>query len=298
MRRRARGSGIALAAGVLLALAALAAGTASAWHPPTTEAEAQRRATADARRRAALFALPAAAHAVTRLPAHLRLGKPPVPASNRWVDIASRWRFDWPMPKVVAYLRTHAPPGAEVEDEGAQVYRGKTIEHGLELSWDQNGWQAESRYAYLRVVPDGSGAALRIDTVASWKHPDLSADIIPATAFLKIELTKNRPEKTRQVAEITDPTTISTVAGEINELPFFGPRTKICPETDTGELRMSFRAEPKGKQIADLRLELPACGYSIETEVENNFSHDRTEGQRLLEAVEPLLPASEPRGRD
>jgi hypothetical protein len=204
------------------------------------------------------------------------------------------------MAKVLAYFRAHRPRGTSVEDEGAQIYRGKPIEHGLELSWDQFPWQAENRYAFVRVVPDGRGTAFRIDTVASWKRPDPSADIVPTTGFLKIELNREEGEKrTRQRAEITDRSTIAAIAALINEAPFFGPHSKLCPEPDgTGDLWLTFRAAPKGKEIASVRQELPPCAYTLEPEVEGKFSHDRIGSQALVEAVEPLLPAPEPVGRD
>jgi hypothetical protein len=295
--RRRRAAGLLLATGALLVLVALAAGPASAWHPAQTEAEAHRRARDDARHRAELLVVPPGAREVARLPGRLGLGKPPVRTSNRWVDIASRWRTNWPMAKVVAFLRTHKPKGAGIEDEGAQVYRGRTIEHELGLTWNQYEWWASERDAYVRVVPDGRGSALRFDTVASWRPVEPSADVIPTTGFLKIRLTHERPERTQQVAEITDRATIAAIAELINGLPFAGPHGKYCPETDTGDLWLTFRTAPEGKEVAGVRQELPACGYTLEPEVERKLSHDRVDGQKLLEAVEPLLPAPEPGGR-
>jgi hypothetical protein len=281
-----------VAATLLLALVGLSAASASAWHPPMTEAEAHRRAFGDARRRAESIPVPPGAKEEIRLPGRLGLGKPVVPASNRWVDISTRWRSRAPMAKVIAFFRSHRPRGASIEDEGAQIFRGRPIEHGLELTWDQNGWQAESRYAFLRVVPDGHGSAFRIDTVASWKRPDPSADIVPTTGFLKIELDREEGgERTRQVAEITDRPTIAAIAATINAAPFFGPHTKTCPERDgTADLWLTFSSKSGGTEIASVRQELPPCAYSLEPEVEGKFSHDRTGGQALVEAVEPLLP--------
>jgi hypothetical protein len=294
-RRRA-----ALVATLVLGLAGLLAASASAWHPPTTEAEARRRAAADARRRADSISVPPAAKEVTRLPGRLGLGKAVVAESNRWIDISTRWRVDLPMAKVLAYFRTHRPRGASIFDEGAQIYRGKPLEHGLEVSWDQYPWQAESRYAFVRVVPAGRGSAFRIDTVASWKRPDPSADIVPTTAYLKIELNREEgDERMRQLAEITDRPTIAAIAAVINEAPFFGPHSKLCPESDgTADLWLTFRNAPKGKEIASVRQELPPCAYTLEPEVEGKFSHDRIGSQALLEAVEPLLPAPERVGRE
>lgn len=297
MSGRAR---LAVAAILALALAGLVAASASAWHPPTTEAEAHRRASADARRRAESIRVPPGAVAATKLPSRLGLSKPVVPESNRWIDISTRWRSPEPMAKTIAYFRAHRPRGTSVEDEGAQIFRGRPIEHGFELTWDQNGWQAESRYAFLRVVPDGRGSAFRIDTVASWKRPDPSADIVPTTGFLKIELNREEGgERTRQLVEVTDRATIAAIAATINEAPFFGPHTKLCPEPDgTADLWLTFRNSSAGKEVASVRQELPPCAYSLEPEVENKFSHDRTGGQALLEAVEPLLPAPERVGRE
>jgi hypothetical protein len=290
----------AFAATLALALVGLAVGSASAWHPPTTEAEAHRRAAADAQRRAASIQVPPGAKGVPRLPSRLGLGKPVVPESNRWIDVSTRWRSREPMAKVFAYFRSHRPKGTSVEDEGAQIFRGRPIEHGLELTWQQNGWQAESRQAFVRVVADGGGSAFRIDTVASWKRPDPSADIVPTTNFLKIELDREEGrERTRQVADITDRATIAAIAATVNAAPFFGPHTKICPEPDyTADLWLTFRSGPGGKQIATVRQELPPCAYSLEPEVEGKFSHDRTGGQALVEAVEPLLPAPEKVGKE
>jgi hypothetical protein len=286
---------VVLAIAASLPVVALAAEPTSEWHPPTTEAEAQRRADNDAHHRAALVVMPPGAREVARLPGHLGLGKPVVPTSSRWIDLVSRWRIDWPVPKVIAYFRSHRPAGARVDDEGAQVYRGKAIEHGLEISWDQYEWWASERDAYLRLVPDGTGTAIRLDTVASWRRPEPSADIVPTTGFLKIELVRGEPTKTRQIAEITDRATIATVAATINAAPFFGPHTKVtCPEGYDGDLWLTFRAAPKGKRIASVRQELPSCAYSLEPEVENKLSHDRTEGQPLVELVETLLPPPEP----
>lgn len=290
----------AFVATLVLALVGLVAASASAWHPPTTEAEAHRRAAADAHRRAEAISVPSGAREVTRLPSRLGLGKPVLRESNRWIDISTRWRSREPMAKVLAWFRAHHPRGTSVEDEGAQIFRGRPIEHGLELTWNQNGWQAESRHAFVRVAPDGSGSAFRIDTVASWKRPDPSADIVPTTGFLKIELDREEGGKrTRQVAEITDRATIAAVAAVINDAPFFGPHTKICPEPDyTADLWLTFRSAPKGKKIATVRQKLPPCAYSLEPEVEDKFSHDRTGGQALVEAVEPLLPAPVQVGKD
>ncbi len=292
MSHRAR---TAVTATLTVALLGLAAASASAWHPPRTGAEAHLRAAADARRRAESISVPAGAEEVTRLPSRLGLGKRVVPESHRWIDISTRWRSSEPIARVIAYFRSHHPRGSSIEDEGAQIFRGRPIEHGLELIWDQNGWQAESRYAFVRVVPAGRGSAFRIDTVASWKRPDPSADVVPTTTFLKVELDReDRGERTRQVAEVTDRATIAAVAATINEAPFFGPHTKICPEPEyTADLWLSFRGSPDGKEVASVRQELPPCAYSLEPEVEGNFSHDRTGGQALLEAVEPLLPAPE-----
>jgi hypothetical protein len=297
MSGRAR---FALATALAVALIGLAAASASAWHPPTTESEAHRRAAADARRRAESIRLPPGAREVAGLPGRLGLGKPPVAESNRWIDISTRWRSRAPMAKVIAFFRSHHPRGTSIEDEGAQIFRGRPIEHGLELTWDQNGWQAESRYAFVRIVPDGRGTAFRIDTVASWKRPDPSADIVPTTSFLKIELDREEENgRTRQVAEVTDRATIASIAAAVNEAPFFGPHTKICPEPRyTADLWLTFRNSPEGKEIASVRQELPPCAYSLEPEVERKFSHDRTGGQALLEAVEPLLPAPEQVGKD
>lgn len=243
--------------------------------------------------------MPHGATEVTTLPGRAGLGKPVVPESSRWIEISTRWRSREPMAKVIAHFRSHRPRGTSVEDEGAQIFRGKPVEHGLELIWDQNGWEAESRYAFVRIVPDGRGSAFRIDTVASWKRPDPSADVVPTTGFLKIELDREEgSERTRQVAEINDRATIAAIAATINEAPFFGPHTKLCPEPDyTADLWLTFRSTPKGKKIASVRQELPPCAYSLEPEVEGKFSHDRTGGQALLEAVEPLLPAPERIGK-
>jgi hypothetical protein len=286
-----------------LVLVGLISASASAWHPPTTEAEAHRRAVADARRRAESIRVPPGATEVAKLPGRLGFGKAVVPESSRWIDIPTRWRSREPMAKVIAYFRSHRPRGSSIKDEGAQIFRGRPIEHGLELTWDQNGWQAESRNAFVRIVPDGSGSAFRIDTVASWKHPDPSADIVPTTGFLKIELDREEGnERTRQVAELTDRATIASIASiaaTINEAPFFGPHTKVCPEPRyTADLWLTFRDSPDGKEVAGVRQELPPCAYSLEPEVEGKFSHDRTGGQALLEAVEPLLPAPERVGKD
>jgi len=283
-----------LTAGTLLVLA-VAANTASAWHPPTTEAEARRRASNDADHRAALLIVPRGARQVARLPGRLGLGKPVVPTSNRWIDIASRWRSNWPMPKLIAYFRAHRPQGARVKDDGALIYRGRPIEHDLEVSWNQYEWWASDRYATIRIVPDGSGTAFRFDTVASWRRPEPSADIVPTTNFLKIELRRGEPTKTVQVAEITDRATIAAVAETINSVPFYGPHTRpTCPENYEGDLWLTFRDAPKGKEVASVRQELPACSFSLEPEVEHKLSHPRFGGQALVEAVEPLLPAPEP----
>ncbi len=289
---------LTLALVVALALAGIGAGAASAWHPADTEAEGHERALADAQRREGLLRIPPGAKEVSTLPGRLGLGKPPVPTSSRWIDLASRWRSPQPMAKVIAYFQHHRPRGASIEDEGAQIYRGRAIEHDLLIGWYRSNYSAEERVAYLRIVPDGSGSAFRIDTVASWERADPSADVIPVTGFLKIEVTHDKPEHTRQVAEITDRATIASVAATVNGLPFYGPKTKSCPETDTGELYLTFRTAPKGKRVASVRQELPACGYGVEPEVGRKFSHERTEGQKLLEAVEPLLPAPEQIGEE
>jgi hypothetical protein len=290
----------AFAATLALALVGLVAASASAWHPPTTETEAHRRAAADTRRREESIQVPPGAREVTKLPGRLGLGKPVLRQSNRWIDISTRWRSREPMAKVIAFFRSHHPKGTSVEDEGAQIFRGRPIEHALELTWGQNGWQAESRHAFVRVVPDGRGSAFRVDTVASWKRPDPSADIVPTTGFLKIELDREKGnERTRQVTELTDRATIARVAATVNAAPFFGPHTKVCPEPDyTADLWLTFRSAPKGKKIATVRQELPPCAYSLEPEVEHKFSHDRTGGQALVEAVEPLLPAPKEVGKD
>jgi hypothetical protein len=297
MSSRAR---LVVAAFLALALAALAATSASAWRPPTTESEARHRADADARRRAGSIRVPQGAVEAIKLPSRLGLGKPVVPQSSRWIDLPTRWRSPQSMAEVIAFFRSHRPRGTSVEDEGAQIFRGRPIEHGLELIWNQNGWQAESRYAFVRVVPDGRGSAFRIDTVASWKRPDPSADIVPPTGFLKIELNREEDgERTRQLTEVTDRPTIAAIAATINEAPFFGPHTKLCPEPDgTADLWLTFRGSPGGKEVASVRQELPPCAYSLEPEVEGKLSHDRTGGQALLEAVEPLLPAPERVGKD
>jgi hypothetical protein len=284
-----------LAATLVLALVGLAAASASAWHPPTTEAEARRRAGADARRRAEAIRVPPGSREVARLPGRLGLGKPVVPERSRWIDLATRWRSPLPMARVLAYFRSHRPRGSAVEDEGAQIFRGRPIEHGLELTWGEDGWEAESRYAFVRVVPDGRGSAFRIDTVASWEHPDPSADVVPTTGYLKIELNREEgDERTRRLAEITDRATIASIAATINATPFFGPHTKLCPEPRyTSDLWLTFRTAPAGKEIASVRQELPPCAYGLDPEVEGKFSHERTGGQALVEAVEPLLPAPE-----
>ncbi len=103
-----------------------------------------------------------------------------VPGSPYLVDRSAWWTAPGSLPAVVAWLRAHAPPGADMAATGASFLHGVVEWQGVGWSFASQGPAVTWMQLAVMVAPDGPGmVGMRADAQVIWDPLRTRASLIP-----------------------------------------------------------------------------------------------------------------------
>jgi hypothetical protein len=211
----------------------------------------------------ASFVPPPGAVRAAAVPAALRQ-PPSVMATLDLATATSYWRAPGSPAAVLGWEAAHLPRRFTGSASGSASTAGVVQSRFQGFSLPSVAGLYSTRQLLVSVASAGAGqTAIRVDAQVTWLPAKPAAERIPdsATAVV-IALRRGMNSRGAPIAPVTvtKPAAVQRIAAIIDGLPVFPPGTYSCPADFGGGMLLTFRAGPRGPEVATADVQVSGCG--------------------------------------